>query len=547
MLRVRQIRLLILSALLVLRGSPITLAQPLAESKTNITAGLSVMSWNIWHGGRQDGEEAGPKRVAEVIKASGADIVAVQETYGSGELLAKSLAFNLHDRGTNVSILSRWPIEEDISVFEPFKCAGAIIRLPSGQRIAMYSIWLPYGDDIWLPEVRTGATVGEWLAACRPSAIDLRKIFAEIKQRLGGERYADVDVLIAGDFNSMSHLDYTEMNTDMFVSPVDWETSHVLLDAGFKDSFREVNPIAVREKDSTWSPRFGDQEQERIDYIYYESTRLQCVESKVVSNHPVRFPSDHAAVISRFAPAAPPEKFTLRAASYNIRHGQGMDAKLLLERTARAISELDASIVALQEVDMNVDRSGSVNEMRLLGKSLGMHAAFGSFMRYGDGKYGLGILSQYPFQNVETLSLSTGNEPRVALLATVILPGGKTVTVVCLHFDWVREDGFRYQQATEVVESLKSISTPIVVLGDFNDQPDSRTLSLFRESFIEADKPEDDRFTWPASKPSSEIDFIFFDKQSGWDCGNVKVVDEAIASDHRPIIATLGLLANPPK
>lgn len=502
------------------------------------------MSWNIWHGGREDDEHAGPQRVAEVIKASGADIVAVQETYGSGDLLAKALGFHLHDRGTNVSILSRWPIEEDISVFEPFKCTGGIIRLPTGKRIAVYSIWLPYGDDIWLPEVRKEATVTEWLTACRPSAVDLRKIYAQIEQRLGAEQYADVDVLIAGDFNSMSHLDYTEMNTDQFVSPVDWETSHVLLDAGFKDSFREVNPIVDRESDSTWSPRFSEQEQERIDYIYYKSTNLRCAGSEIVSDHPVKFPSDHAAVVTRFEAANPPEKPEFRVASYNIRHGQGSDNQLDLTRTEAAIAELDASIVALQEVDMVVDRSGSANEMRVLGKSLGMHAAFGSFMPYGGGKYGLGILSKFPIQNVETLRLTPGNEPRVALLATVMLPGGLNVTVVCIHFDWVRDDGFRYQQASEVVDRLESIKTPVIVLGDFNDRPGSRTLSLFRESFTEADKPEDNRFTWSASQPSTEIDFIFFDQRSGWTCSETKVVDEPVASDHRPIIATLGLPTN---
>jgi endonuclease/exonuclease/phosphatase family metal-dependent hydrolase len=47
------------------------------------------MTWNIWHGGKEVGAEVGPKRVAEIIRESGADIIALQETYGSGEWLAK--------------------------------------------------------------------------------------------------------------------------------------------------------------------------------------------------------------------------------------------------------------------------------------------------------------------------------------------------------------------------------------------------------------------------------------------------------------------------
>jgi len=85
---------------------------------------FGVMAWNIWHGGREDGEIAGPKRVAEVIQRSGADIVCMQETYGSGGMIAEELGFHFQPRGTNCSILSRFPISEDISVFEPFKCVG---------------------------------------------------------------------------------------------------------------------------------------------------------------------------------------------------------------------------------------------------------------------------------------------------------------------------------------------------------------------------------------------------------------------------------------
>ena len=49
---------------------------------------FSVMAWNIWHGGREDGEEVGPQRVIRVIKTSSADIIAMLETYGSGELIS---------------------------------------------------------------------------------------------------------------------------------------------------------------------------------------------------------------------------------------------------------------------------------------------------------------------------------------------------------------------------------------------------------------------------------------------------------------------------
>ena len=84
--------------------------------RPNHRSNFSVMTWNIWHGGREDGEKVGPQRVIRVIKNSRVDIIAMQETYGSGELISEALGFNFLPRGTNVSIMSRFPILEDISV-----------------------------------------------------------------------------------------------------------------------------------------------------------------------------------------------------------------------------------------------------------------------------------------------------------------------------------------------------------------------------------------------------------------------------------------------
>ncbi|MEZ6104947.1 MAG: endonuclease/exonuclease/phosphatase family protein [Pirellulaceae bacterium] len=67
------------------------------------TAEVRVMTWNIWHGGREDGEEVGPLRVAEVIRDSQADVVAMQETYRSGERIAEELSFRVFNLGAPMS------------------------------------------------------------------------------------------------------------------------------------------------------------------------------------------------------------------------------------------------------------------------------------------------------------------------------------------------------------------------------------------------------------------------------------------------------------
>jgi len=261
---------------------------------------LRVMSWNILHGGRDDGETVGPERVVDVIRESQADLVAMQETYGSGEIICRALGYHFHPRGTNVSIHSRFPIVEDISVHEEFKCVGALIEHPSGQRVAFYSIWLPYGEDIWLPNVRATTSEAKMQEACAPSAKDLTSMRDAITKRLADPKYADASIIIAGDFNSMSHLDYTEKAIRQYARVIDWKTSHVLTDAGFQDTYRERNPAVDRAKDSTWSPRFPDQEQDRIDFIYLKSSFWKASESKIITQHPVKFPSDHAALLTVF-------------------------------------------------------------------------------------------------------------------------------------------------------------------------------------------------------------------------------------------------------
>lgn len=498
------------------------------------------MTWNIWHGGREDGERIGPNRVVDVIRNSQADLVAMQETYGSGERISKALGFHFHPRGTNVSIHSRYPVLEDISVFEEFKCVGALIELPNKHRVAFYSIWLPYGADIWIPETRQASSPEQLQAACQPSAADLTKIHNAIQQRLSAPKYADTSIIIAGDFNSMSHLDYREIAIEHYERVVDWRTSHVLTDAGFRDSYREMNPTIDRAADATWSPRFPNQEQDRIDFIYYKSNSLEAVNSEVIREHADKFPSDHAAVLTTFRPTkriASNEPVPIRTVTYNIHHAAGTDGELDLPRIGKVLKQLKPDVIGLQEVDFKTKRTNQVNQAAELGKQLNMHAAFGSFMNYQGGKYGLAVLSRYPIVSVAPIRLPDGNEPRLALAVEVKLPNNRNVVVVNLHFDWVADDAFRYQQAETLKEHLDQLEAPYLLLGDFNDKPGSRTLNLLSEGCLAAEKPLAQRSTWPSQDPRIEIDFLFASPTSSWNVSKTRVVEEAVASDHRPVFA----------
>lgn len=235
----------------------------------------------------------------------------------------------------------------------------------------------------------------------------------------------------------------------------------------------------------------------------------------------------------------PSPSLPLRIVTYNIHHARGMDGAVDLARTADVLRSLTPDLAALQEVDDRATRSGGVDQAGELGRQLGMHAAFGSFMEYQGGRYGMAILSRYPLAEAVPLRLPDGHEPRVALVANIRLPNDEILTVVNVHFDWVDDDTFRFAQAQAVADYLRGLRNPFVLLGDFNDQPGSRTHRLFSELAKEAVKPETDRFTFSSTDPAVEIDAIFTTPASRWTHRDVRVHDEPVASDHRPVSALL--------
>jgi endonuclease/exonuclease/phosphatase family metal-dependent hydrolase len=230
----------------------------------------------------------------------------------------------------------------------------------------------------------------------------------------------------------------------------------------------------------------------------------------------------------------------LRVVSYNIRHGRGLDDQVDLARTAAVLRELAPDLVALQEVDQGVARSGGVDQAAELGRMLGMEHAFGSFMDYQGGRYGMAVLSRRPIRNAETIELPPGNEPRIALLVEVEGPDGAALSLVSVHFDWVRDDALRHAQASALCAHLDRLRGPYLVVGDFNDEPGSRTLALFEARARAAAKPDGAASTFPADAPQKEIDFVFAAPRDRWEAREVRVVDERLASDHRPVLAVLG-------
>jgi len=230
------------------------------------------------------------------------------------------------------------------------------------------------------------------------------------------------------------------------------------------------------------------------------------------------------------------EKSTVTVGSYNIRHGKDIDFKQDLKGTIKVLKSLKADVIALQEVDKVCKRSGKVDQPAFLGKALGMHPAFGKFMDYDGGEYGMAILSKYPILEIKKHVLPKGAEPRIALEIVTEPEKGKKISFICIHFDYTSEER-RQPQIKALLKALENTKHPIVLIGDFNAKPESNSIALFKAEWTNL-KKKGPNLTFPADKPRVEIDYIM---TRGLDTKDttVEVIEEKKASDHRPLRAIL--------
>jgi endonuclease/exonuclease/phosphatase family metal-dependent hydrolase len=240
-----------------------------------------------------------------------------------------------------------------------------------------------------------------------------------------------------------------------------------------------------------------------------------------------------AAASDSASPAGAP-KTTLRILAYNIHHGAGNDEKLDLQRIAHLIRSLDPDLVALQEVDYLTERTGRADQAAELGRMTGMAWAFGSFMDYQGGEYGMAVLSALPFADATNHRLPEGPEPRSSLTIRVQLPGDAGDLVFAgIHFYRTADE--RMAQARRLLEVLEPEKGPVILAGDFNSTPDSEVMKLIGETFKIPDKG-DDHFTFRSDRPDREIDFIVARPAERFTVVESRVIEEPVASDHRPLL-----------
>jgi len=237
-----------------------------------------------------------------------------------------------------------------------------------------------------------------------------------------------------------------------------------------------------------------------------------------------------------------PAQKTLRVLTYNIHHAEGLDKKLDLERIAKVIRAAEPDLVAVQEVDVQAKRTGGVDEAADLARLTKMHAYFAKAMDYQGGAYGQVILSKHELTDTKTHVLppaEPGVEPRILAEAHVKI-GDTTIAFFATHLDAYKQER-RMLQVAEIERITANVKDAVSLLaGDLNAHPDSPPITTLLKTWTDPSAGKG-LLTIPAEKPKSQIDYVLYRPKDRLRATEVRVIEEPVASDHRPVLATFAL------
>jgi endonuclease/exonuclease/phosphatase family metal-dependent hydrolase len=277
---------------------------------------LRIMSFNIWYGGVQVSQP----EVIRILRESDADIVGLQEPDGQTAAIAAAAGYPYVDLRRH--IISRVPLfdpklgERSDTGQSVYPLAGLDADAPHvwamvapGKVVALGNLHLtsdPYGPDL----MRDGASMEEVLqgeADSRLAEIDPYAAALEPLIKTG------TPVIVTGDFNTPSHLDYTTAAIGLrpaMTAAVAWPVTLRMQAAGFTDTFRTAHPDPVARPGLTYSPGFpfpvtrDGESLDRIDYVFAANATVRGAmvlgepENPDVDMGFEAWPSDHRAVIA---------------------------------------------------------------------------------------------------------------------------------------------------------------------------------------------------------------------------------------------------------
>lgn len=236
-------------------------------------------------------------------------------------------------------------------------------------------------------------------------------------------------------------------------------------------------------------------------------------------------------------------KHSLRIMTYNIHHANPPSKEnfIDLEAIAKVINKAKPDLVALQEVDVNTERSGKeINEAKELAKLTNMHYHFTRALHYQGGKYGDAVLSRFPVIDTFNYNLpkveGTREEIRSLCMIKIKIPGGDTIFFASTHLGLSKAT--RLLQAEKLTNIITSLSKPLILAGDLNARPESETIQLL-DKIMTRSCNKNCAFTIPVKNPNRKIDYIMYRPADKFKPIDQEVIHETYPSDHLPVVVEL--------
>ena len=227
----------------------------------------------------------------------------------------------------------------------------------------------------------------------------------------------------------------------------------------------------------------------------------------------------------------------LRVATYNIRKGIGTDRLRRPERVLAVLRELDADVVAVQEVDRRFGDRSTALPPEVIAEETGYVP-----VRFGVRPASLGWHGNVLLVRRDAEVLSTQRielpalEPRGAVLADLRVRG-TAVRVIGMHLGLL---GFwRKRQARAVLMCLEALEDPLptVMMGDLNEWAmDGGCLKLFASHHhVAAPGP-----SFHSRRPMAALDRIITSLDLRVEAAGVHLSQKSrVASDHLPVWADI--------
>ncbi len=236
-----------------------------------------------------------------------------------------------------------------------------------------------------------------------------------------------------------------------------------------------------------------------------------------------------------------------RVATYNTHKSRGMDGRIRPVRIAEVLRELDADIIALQEVVSLSGGRKEQNQAQYLADAVGYHYRIGETRKLRGAVYGNVILSRFPVKEARIYDLTASRrEPRGCIRCDLEIAPGKIIHLFNVHLG----TGYieRRRQAALLMSRDVLLSPhlkhPRLVIGDFNEWTRglvSRTLQQAFES-VDIQLHLNRRRTYPGVLPIMHLDHMYFDKELMLEEFLLHRSRRAlVASDHLPLVAEFEL------